>query len=202
MLRQQTCDCGNLFRTSRGPGILCPTCREPFKKAGAKERRRIREFMMRGSHTETEWMFQIERQMGLCFYCSISLRDERGRWRGTRDHLTPIAKGGTDNIDNIVAACWPCNKKKGNRTLGEYRLYLDRLAGQITEESAIPAYTGFVVSSEEWPAVVVLNPELQEPFLRLLAQREAAALAFKGIQVTERRKEIQSQKVEVLKRFA
>jgi len=201
MLRQQTCDCGNLFWTSRGPGILCPDCREPFKKAGARERRRIREFTMRGSHTETEWMFQIERQMGLCFYCSISLRDERGRWRGTRDHLTPIAKGGTDNIDNIVAACWPCNKRKGNRTLGEYRVYVDRQCGRITEESAIPASTGFVVSSEDWPSVAVLNAQLQEPFARLLAQWEAAALAFKGIHVTERRKEIQRQKIEVNRRL-
>jgi hypothetical protein len=147
-------------------------------------------------------MFQIERQMGLCFYCSISLRDERGRWRGTRDHLTPIAKGGTDNIDNIVAACWPCNKRKGNRTLGEYRVYVDRQCGRITEESAVPASTVFVISTEEWPRVEILNPQLQEPFLKLLAQQEAAALAFKGINVTERRRQIQAQKVEVSRRFA
>ena len=201
MLMNRQCECGSFFRTTKKNVRLCPTCRYAIKPNQA-ETRRIREFLMRGSHTETEWMFQIERQMGLCFYCSIPLRDETGRWRGTRDHLTPVCKGGTDNIDNIVAACWPCNKRKGKRTLGEYRAYIDRQCGLISESSVVKAYKNLPVSTEEWPTVCVLNPELQEPFMRLMAKQEAAALAFKGMNVIERRKEIQTQKSEVNRRFA
>jgi 5-methylcytosine-specific restriction endonuclease McrA len=203
MLRQSPCaECGSLFFTTRDTGYLCLKCKKRIKKANARENRRIREFMMLGSHTETEWMFQIERQMSLCFYCDKPLRDEQGKWRGTRDHLTPIARGGTDNIDNIVAACWPCNKKKGNRTLGEYRTYLFHEQCKLTPKpSAIPPSTIFAISTEEWPPVCVLNPELQAPFLRLMGKQEAAALAFKGVDITERRRQVQSQIVEVYRRY-
>jgi hypothetical protein len=94
------------------------------------------------------------------------------------------------------------HRRKGARTLGEYRVYLEHLGEFISEPSAIPASTVFVISTEEWPRVEILNPQLQEPFLKLLAQQEAVALAFKGINVTERRRQIQAQKVEVSRRFA
>ena len=78
---------------------------------------------------------------------------------------------------------------------------MEHLGEFISEPSAVPASTVFVISTEEWPRVEILNPQLQEPFLKLLAQQEAAALAFKGINVTERRKEIQRQKVAVNQRL-
>lgn len=34
----------------------------------------------------------------------------------TVDHVKPRAQGGTNRWDNTVAACSPCNNKKGNRT--------------------------------------------------------------------------------------
>ena len=34
----------------------------------------------------------------------------------TVDHILPISKGGTDDPDNLVAACSRCNYSKGNRT--------------------------------------------------------------------------------------
>lgn len=33
----------------------------------------------------------------------------------TVDHVLPISKGGTDDPDNLVAACTRCNYSKGNR---------------------------------------------------------------------------------------
>lgn len=34
------------------------------------------------------------------------------------DHVVPLAAGGTDDIDNLVTACWDCNHGKGARQLG------------------------------------------------------------------------------------
>lgn len=33
----------------------------------------------------------------------------------TLDHVIPLSKGGKTNWENIVAACGPCNTRKGNR---------------------------------------------------------------------------------------
>lgn len=33
------------------------------------------------------------------------------------DHIHPLAEGGTDDIENLVTACWDCNRGKGAKTL-------------------------------------------------------------------------------------
>jgi 5-methylcytosine-specific restriction endonuclease McrA len=43
----------------------------------------------------------------LCQYC--------GNDATTVDHVIPISKGGTDEPDNLLAACTRCNYSKGNR---------------------------------------------------------------------------------------
>jgi 5-methylcytosine-specific restriction endonuclease McrA len=42
-----------------------------------------------------------------CQYCG-------SRDRLTLDHVLPKSRGGPDSWDNLVAACVPCNNKKGN----------------------------------------------------------------------------------------
>nr|DAK85120.1 MAG TPA: HNH endonuclease [Caudoviricetes sp.] len=42
----------------------------------------------------------------------------------TLEHLTPIARGGTHDIDNLDFAHWSCNASKGTKTLEEYREWL------------------------------------------------------------------------------
>ena len=39
------------------------------------------------------------------------------------DHLVPHARGGTNNIDNIVVTCAPCNNGRSNLTLEEVGLF-------------------------------------------------------------------------------
>lgn len=33
------------------------------------------------------------------------------------DHLTPVVEGGKNNIDNLITACFECNRGKGKRVL-------------------------------------------------------------------------------------
>lgn len=44
-----------------------------------------------------------------CAYC--------GGPATTKDHVKPKSKGGEDSWENLVAACFKCNSKKGNRFL-------------------------------------------------------------------------------------
>lgn len=48
----------------------------------------------------------------LCSYCAKKFRTEDL----TYDHVVPRSKGGGTNWQNIVPACFPCNKKKANKT--------------------------------------------------------------------------------------
>ena len=41
----------------------------------------------------------------------------------TVDHVIPRSRGGPSEWDNIVAACAPCNRRKGNRTPHEARMH-------------------------------------------------------------------------------
>ncbi|MEE8335703.1 MAG: HNH endonuclease [Candidatus Neomarinimicrobiota bacterium] len=43
------------------------------------------------------------------------------------DHVIPKERGGGDNWDNLVTACQPCNRKKGNRTPEEAEMKLNRI---------------------------------------------------------------------------
>lgn len=39
----------------------------------------------------------------------------------TLEHITPIARGGRHDLDNLAFAHWSCNASKGAKTLEEYR---------------------------------------------------------------------------------
>lgn len=40
------------------------------------------------------------------------------------DHVIPKSKGGEDTWENMVVACFPCNSKKGDKTLEEAQMNL------------------------------------------------------------------------------
>lgn len=77
-----------------------------------------------GTHTNDEWLAVKERQAHRCRYCG----ENRPL---TKDHLTPISRGGSDAIDNIAGACRQCNTQKNDRTLGEYLRYRRQRAAAL-----------------------------------------------------------------------
>lgn len=48
-----------------------------------------------------------------CAYCGITHYNTKYL---SREHITPVSKGGKNNWMNVVTACHPCNHKKANRT--------------------------------------------------------------------------------------
>lgn len=81
-----------------------------------------------GTHLAWEWWAKVRAQEGRCYYCGeTEYRSTTVRGRHvlepqilTKDHMTPIARGGSDAIDNIVGACLRCNKRKGTKTAQEF----------------------------------------------------------------------------------
>lgn len=66
-----------------------------------------------GSHTEGEWRRLLAEHHGLCAYCLVHKATER-------DHVLPLARGGSDFIDNIRPACRSCNARKHARDPSEW----------------------------------------------------------------------------------
>lgn len=60
------------------------------------------------------------RDRNTCQYCQkVYARREL-----TLDHVIPVSRGGENSWENLVAACRPCNQKKGNLTPSEARMPL------------------------------------------------------------------------------
>ena len=60
------------------------------------------------------------RDAHMCMYCGNELHESEL----TRDHVTPISRGGKDRWSNVVTACRNCNTRKGNRKPEEARMPL------------------------------------------------------------------------------
>ena len=85
-------------------------------------RRRARKLEAAGSFTVGEWLALVERWGGRCAYCGEGAPLEI-------DHRVPLARGGTNSIDNILPACGPCNRRKHAMSEEEFRA---RLAAEKT----------------------------------------------------------------------
>lgn len=55
--------------------------------------------------------------MGKCVYCGRIMNPFRDF---SIDHKTPKARGGTDDISNLVGCCLGCNRRKHTRTAEEF----------------------------------------------------------------------------------
>jgi len=70
-----------------------------------------------------------------CQYCGCADRL-------TLDHVLPKSRGGRDSWENLVAACVPCNNRKGNRTPEEALMPLARAPFRPSHVMFIRDYIG------------------------------------------------------------
>lgn len=84
---------------------------EAARRSNTKRRRLI----MGADCTLTlqEWEQIQKKQNHRCYYCGEKMDHP------TQDHVIPVSRGGEHTKDNIVAACLPCNLKKGDKLLNE-----------------------------------------------------------------------------------
>ena len=70
-----------------------------------------------GSFTAAEWLALVAKYEGRCAYCG-----EAGPLEA--DHRIPLARGGSNRIENILPACRRCNARKHLLTEAEFRARL------------------------------------------------------------------------------
>jgi 5-methylcytosine-specific restriction endonuclease McrA len=88
--------------------------KNPEKAVAKTNRRRTRKTAAGGSFTAAEWNDLIERYGGKCLCCG------RADIKLTADHVVPVSKGGTSNIENIQPLCKSCNSRKKDKAV-DYR---------------------------------------------------------------------------------
>jgi hypothetical protein len=73
---------------------------------------RAAKFGATGSFTVEEWL-------GLCAQYEHKCAECHAQAPLTADHIIPLTRGGTNDIDNIQPLCRPCNSRKSNKVDGK-----------------------------------------------------------------------------------
>lgn len=94
--------------------------KHPDKYRDSLRREKIQRRQAEGWHSEVQWRMLLAEHDYRCYYCGVEMTFEDGPYKWTRDHIVPISRGGTDNIDNIVPACKSCNSSKGTKDLDTF----------------------------------------------------------------------------------
>ena len=81
------------------------------------------------------------------------------------DHIEPVSNGGTNDQDNLVTACFDCNRGKGARLLASVpQRIAEKTALAIEREEQLQGYTRVMlairerVEGEAWMVAEVLKP--------------------------------------------
>jgi hypothetical protein len=64
------------------------------------------------TRVEDLWQQVRQRASGACEYCGVTETDSGGAL--TVDHFQPQARGGTDDLSNLLYCCWRCNLYKAD----------------------------------------------------------------------------------------
>ena len=88
----------------------------PEKKRFTNMRYKARKINAEGSHTFGEWE-HLKKQYG--YICPMCGKNEP-EIKLTEDHIIPLSKGGSDNIENIQPLCVSCNTKKYTKIIKYY----------------------------------------------------------------------------------
>jgi hypothetical protein len=92
------------------------------------ERRRARALGAGPSFTAAEWIALVAAHEQRCAYCGSP-----GQLHA--DHRTPLARGGTNSIENLLPACATCNLRKHLLTEDEFRARLAMERGDAQRDA-------------------------------------------------------------------
>lgn len=83
------------------------------RKVYLNSRRRALKRNATGTHTEDDWENLKKEYNYICPSCF----EKEPNITLTEDHITPLIKGGNDNIENIQPLCRSCNCKKNTKII-------------------------------------------------------------------------------------
>jgi 5-methylcytosine-specific restriction endonuclease McrA len=89
----------------------------PGVRKASDNKRRVQKAASASAFTPAEWLALVTTFAGHCAYCGMEGPLEA-------DHRIPLARGGTNDIVNILPACRRCNARKHLMTEQEFRARL------------------------------------------------------------------------------
>lgn len=75
-------------------------------------RRRIWAQSSGRGYTRLEWLPKLQQFRYKCYICGNDWQE--------KDHITPLSRGGSNEIENLAPICRSCNSSKCNATLEEF----------------------------------------------------------------------------------
>ena len=97
------------------------TSRGRASKVANRHNRRVQ---LSGAEVTAGMVLELKAEYGgRCPYCNQTIK------RGHIDHIIPACKGGTNERSNLVWVCSTCNQQKNGKSLLQFMLYRQRLAG-------------------------------------------------------------------------
>lgn len=115
---KQCADCPKYFTFENLPKFNSPIvyCSKQCSRRVRERNRRAKGYGAIGQYTRKGFYALVDAVGGLCSYC-----DRVVGGYADADHVTPVSRGGRNDLSNLTPACRECNGDKGDLTLDEWR---------------------------------------------------------------------------------